>query len=109
VGAANHDFNHNGVVGDMAALDFDFEVGQRVHQLLVKAADSFEALIVLLPRLIIVARSIAEGAEHAFKIVLVLQSNMLLDNCDASRNSVFWKGCAGHVHSQQFSPLLDEV
>jgi hypothetical protein len=64
----------NRVVCDMPALYLDFQVGQRLHQLFVKQADSVPALIVFAPRLIIVLRGIAEGAENAFKIMLVLKS-----------------------------------
>jgi hypothetical protein len=39
---------------------------------------------VFAPRLIIVARSFTERAENAFKIVVVLKANVLLDNCDSS-------------------------
>ncbi len=82
--SANHDFNENGVLCDMPALDRDLEVGQRLHQLLVKQTDSFRARVVFAPRLVIVARGFAERAENAFKIVVVLKANVLLHNGDAS-------------------------
>jgi hypothetical protein len=74
VGCNHGDFKKNRVVCDMPALYLDFQVGQRLHQLFVKQADSVPALIVFAPRLIIVLRGIAEGAENAFKIMLVLKS-----------------------------------
>jgi hypothetical protein len=43
---------------------------------------------VFVPRLIVVPRGIAEGVENTFKIMLVLESNVLLDNCDTSRPPV---------------------
>ena len=76
---ANHDFNQNRGVRDMSALYLDFQVRQRLHELLVKQADSIPPLIVFAPGLIIVPGSLAEGAENTFKIVLVFQSNVLLD------------------------------
>ena len=97
---ANHDFQENGIVGDMPALYFDFQIRQRRHQLLVKLADSVRALMVFAPRFIVVACALAEGAENAFQVMLVLQSKVLLDHCDTSRLSVFRKRCASHVHLQ---------
>jgi hypothetical protein len=47
------------------------------------------ALIVLSPRLIIVLRSIAKGAEHPFKVMLVLQPNVLLNSGETSRTLIF--------------------
>src|SRR5882724_1211056 len=41
--------------------------------------------MVFAPRLIIVPCSVSEGAENAFKIMFVLQSNVLLNNRDTSR------------------------
>jgi hypothetical protein len=82
VRAANHDFDEDGVVCDMAALYVDLQVRQRRHQLLVKQADPVPALIVFAPRLVIVSGSMAEGAEDTFKVMLVLKTNVLLNECD---------------------------
>ena len=82
--AANHDFNENGLLCHMPALDRDLEVRQRLHELLVKQTDTVPARIVFAPRLIIVARSFTERAENAFQIVVVLKANVLLNNGDAS-------------------------
>jgi hypothetical protein len=88
VRTANHDLNKNGVVRDMSALHLDCKVRQRLHELLVKLADSTPALIVFSPWLIVVLCRVAEGAENTFKVMLVLKSNVLLDNCDTSRHPV---------------------
>jgi hypothetical protein len=56
--------------------------------------------VVFPPRLIIVLRNIAEGAEYTFKIMLVLESNVVLNECDTSRPSVVRYGCACHIHLQ---------
>jgi hypothetical protein len=50
------------------------------------------------PRLVIVPRGVTEGAENTLKVMLVLKSNVLLNNCDASRPSVVRKKCACHSH-----------
>jgi hypothetical protein len=39
---------------------------------------------VFVPRLIIVVCSIAEGAENAFQIVVIFESNVLFNNGDTS-------------------------
>jgi hypothetical protein len=100
VRTANHDFNQDRVLCDVPALYIDFQVGQRLHQLFVKEADSVPALIVFAPGLIIVPCPIAEGAEDTFKVMLVLESNVLLNNCDAIRPSVLRYRCACHIHLQ---------
>jgi hypothetical protein len=70
---ANHDFEDNCILGDMAMLNLDFQIGQRLHQLLVEQPDSVAALIVFAPGLVIVPRTLTEGSEDAFKIMLVLE------------------------------------
>jgi hypothetical protein len=47
-----------------------------------------------------VPRVVAEGTENTFKVMLVLKSNVLLNNGDTSRPFVFRKRCAGHSHLQ---------
>ena len=37
------------------------------------------------PRLVVVPCSITEGAEHTFKVMLILKSNVLLNDGDTSR------------------------
>jgi hypothetical protein len=49
---------------------------------------------VFAPRLIIVPCGIAERAQNTFKVMLVLKSDVLLDNCDTSRPPVFRNECA---------------
>jgi hypothetical protein len=96
VGAANHDFNEYRVVRHMPALHFDFKIRQSLHELLIKLADSVRPFVVVAPRLVVIARGIAEGAENAFQIMRVLKSNVLLNQCDPSRRSIFRKRCACH-------------
>jgi hypothetical protein len=40
---------------------------------------------VRVPGFIVVACAIAEGAKDAFEVMLILQADMLLDNCDTRR------------------------
>ena len=96
VRAANHDFNQNGVVRNMPALHFDFHVRQSFHELLIELANSVRPFIMIAPCLVVVARSISESAENAFQIVLVLKSNVLLNQSNPSRRSLFRKRCACH-------------
>jgi hypothetical protein len=99
VRAANGDFNHN-VVCDLSSLYLDLQIGKGLHELLVEQADSLAACIVFAPRLVIVPRVVTEGSENTFKVMLVLKSNVLLNNGDTSRPFVFRNRCAGHSHLQ---------
>jgi hypothetical protein len=83
------DLNQNGVVCDMSLPYLDFYVGQRPHQLLVEQTDSVSAAAVVAPGLIIVSCSIAEGAKNTFRVMLVLQSNVLLDNLRCEPTACF--------------------
>src|ERR1700723_4420026 len=98
VRTANHDFDENRIVCDVPALYLDFQVRQFFHQPLIKPADPVSALIVFTPRLVIVARSIAEGLQNTFKVMLILKSNVLLDKRDPHRPPVLRNRCAGHMH-----------
>ncbi len=82
----NHNFNQDGVVCDMPALYLNFQVRQRLHELLVKLADPGPTLKVFAPRFVVVPCSIAEGAENTFEVMLILKSNVLLDHGDTSRH-----------------------
>jgi hypothetical protein len=108
MGAPNHDFDEDSVVCDVPALYLNFQVGQRPDELLVKPADPVPAFIVLSPRFIIVPSGIAKGSENTFKVMLVFQSNVLLDNCDTCRPRVFVSvsrnRCAGHMHLRSRLP-----
>jgi len=96
--AANKDFDEDGVVGDMFSLNLDLQVGEGLHELLVKLGDTVLAGIVFAPGLVVVARRSAEGAENTIEVMLVLQPNVLFDNSDASRLAVFRERCGCHSH-----------
>jgi hypothetical protein len=89
VRAANQHFDENGVLGQVPPLHHDFEIGEGAHELPVKETDALPAGIVFAPWLIVVAGTFAEGAEDALEIVLVLQTNVLLDSGDAGCLPVF--------------------
>jgi hypothetical protein len=97
MGPANHDFHENGVPGDVAPLNVDDEIGQRLHELSVKSSDAVPALVVFIPRLIVIACRIAEGAENAFEIMLVFAADVFLHQCDSAREPVHRNGCGCHV------------
>jgi hypothetical protein len=59
-----------------------------LHELLVEAADSVGALVVLGPRFVIVTRGGAEAAEDGFEVVLVFQADVLFDQRDAGGGSI---------------------
>jgi hypothetical protein len=87
--ATNHHFQQNGIVSNVLALNLDLQVRQRLHQLLIKLADSGNALVVFAPCFVVVLCGVAESAENSRKIVGVLQPNVLLDDRDAGRLPVF--------------------
>jgi hypothetical protein len=118
--SANHDFKQNCVRCDVPAYYLDLQVRQRFHQLLIKLANSINAFIVFAPRLVVILRRIAEGLENSFQVMLVLQPNVLLDNCDTRLTrivlcfGVYGNRCARHIHpallemeafSQEILPL----
>jgi hypothetical protein len=100
VRTVNYDFNQNGIVCDMSVLYLYLYVRQRPHQLFVKQADSIRAFIVFAPCLVIVSRTIAEGAENTFKVMPVLEANVFLNNCNTRQLPVVVSrnGCACHMH-----------
>ena len=63
---------------------------QRAHDLGVKKPDPIGAGEVLVPCLVVVPGGVAEGAQYAFEVVGILQTNVLLDQFDASQVSGFW-------------------
>ena len=94
---ANHDFQENGVAGDVAPLNVDPEIGQRLHELSVKSSDAVPAVVVFIPRLIVISRRITEGTENAFEIMLVFAPDVFLHQCDSGRDPVHRNGCGRHV------------
>ena len=65
----------------MSAHNFNVEVGQSRHKLIVELAHLLTAFIMLIPRFIIVACRLAEGLNDTFKIVRVFVAHMFFDNC----------------------------
>jgi len=85
VRSANDDLEQNGFVRDVTALDVNLQVGQGPHEPLIKPAHSIGSPVVFVPGLIVVPRGLAEGAEHAFQIVRILQPDMFFDERDPRR------------------------
>src|SRR5262249_25723097 len=96
--SANQNLDQDGNFGNVLTLHLDFEVGQRGHELLVEPANPIPSLVGLAPRFFIVARSFAEGPKHTFQIMLVLESDVLLNNCNASGHALIRSGWGGHSH-----------
>src|ERR1700733_3790585 len=105
----NHDLNKNGIICDMLALHRDFQVGQRVHELFVKLPYSIPAPIVFSPRLVVIMCGITERTKNSFKIMLIFQPDVLLNNCDASRPLIVGNRFAGHIHLHRHRPVATTV
>jgi len=96
--ATNRDFNEDCVFCDNVGAAPRF-LSQAMASLAArKTAGHCSGLMAFLPRLIIVLCNISEGAENAFKIVLVLKSNMVLNQSNTSRPSILRNRCACHIH-----------
>ena len=95
---ANHDLDENRIIRYMSPLHINHKVRQSRHQLLVKRPDAVPSLVVFSPRLVVVARMIAESREHAFQIMLVLQANMTVHNRNTSGQPVSRNRNASHTH-----------
>jgi hypothetical protein len=94
---ANYNLHQDRFVGHVAPLNVDHEIGQRLHQLSVKSSDALRALVVFVPRLIVVPCGSAKGTENAFEIMRVLAPYVLFDQCDPGGNPVDRNGCGCHV------------
>jgi len=63
----------------MLLADLNFEVGQCPHELFVVRTDSITSRIAIPPSFISVLCDLAEGVQYSFKMMLIFQPNMLLD------------------------------
>jgi hypothetical protein len=107
--SANHDFHEDGIVRHVAPLYLDLQVRHCIHELLVKLANAIPALIVFAPRFVIVARTIAEGAENPFQVMLVLKSDVVLNQRDSRQHSVVWNRRSCHIHLRMRDDIGDEA
>jgi hypothetical protein len=82
----------------MAALDVEMHFGQRLQQSLVKFEDLVASGVVQIPWFIVVTGCHAESPHDAFKVMLVLKSDVLLDQPKASSYPVI------NIHSGHASP-----
>jgi hypothetical protein len=86
--AANHNFKHDRVLGNVPVVDFDLQIRHCLHKLLVKLSDSVGSFVMLAPCFVLVMCGVAEGANNAVEVVRVFKSNVLLHNCHAGRSFV---------------------
>ena len=79
--------------GDVLLAYLDYQVRQSGHELFVKLAHSVSSVIMFVPRLVVVTRRVAEGRDNALQVMLVLQPDVLLNGCDASRLFLIGSSC----------------
>jgi hypothetical protein len=107
--SANYYFHEDGIVRHVAALYLDLQVRHCIHELLVKLANAIPALIVFAPRFVIVARTIAEGAENPFQVMLILKSDVVLNQRDSRQHSVVWNRRGCHIHLRSRDDIGDKA
>ena len=79
------------LIGDVLLAYIDFQVGQSRHDVRIELAHSASSVVMFVPWLVVITRGVAEGREDTFQVMLVLQPDVLLNGCDASR--LFLIGC----------------
>jgi len=77
--SADYNFQEYGIPGDVALAHFDTKVGHGAEQSIVIRAHRFTTDVMIIPRLLIIARRRAKGAHYAIEVVLVLQADVFLD------------------------------
>ena len=87
------------VVRDVLLPNLYFEVRQRSHELFVVRTNSIAPRIAVTPSFILIVCIFAEGAQDAFEVMFIFESNMLLDQCKACRFSVARNRCCWHLAS----------
>ena len=97
VRSANDHLQKDGIAGNVPALYVNPQVGQSPHELLIKPAHSIGSAIVFVPGLVVVLRGFAKGPEHAFQVMLVLQSDMFFNDGDAGRLPMCGNRSAGQI------------
>jgi hypothetical protein len=83
---ANDNLKDDSGVGRMTALHVDVQSRQGLQQPIVKCADFVTSGVVYVPWLIVVARGRSERPHDAFKVMMVLETDVLVDKLDASRH-----------------------
>lgn len=105
VRASDDHLHQDCIVRDVTMPYVNFEVGQCAHQLRVKCADTIAAFEVSIPGLVVVSRGIAEGPQDGFKVVLIFELDVLLNDGDAGRTPIFRNGCARQVDLRPMGSL----
>jgi hypothetical protein len=79
----------------MTALHLDMQSRQRLQQSMVENVDFVASGVMRVPRFIVVTRCRSESPHDAFKVMLIFETDMLVDKPQASRNPVI-KMQSGH-------------
>src|SRR6266496_5539405 len=90
---ADPNFEHHAVLGRQAARDIDLEIGQRGEEALVVAVNRVPTLVVLTPRLIVIAGPVTEGRHDSWQVVGVFAPHVLLDERHLSADAVTENAC----------------
>lgn len=77
--STDYNFQEYGIPGDVALAHFDGKVGHGAEQSIVIRAHRFTTDVMIIPRLLVIARRCAKGAHYAIEVVPVLQADVLLD------------------------------
>ena len=85
----------------MLAEDLDVQVGQCGHELGIEPAHPIDAVVVLVPRFVVVPGGSAEGAENAFEVVRILHANVLLHDHQSTRTLIENQGRSAHPASER--------
>ena len=83
--STDYNFQDYGIPGDVALAHFDSKVGHGAEQSIVIRAHRFTTDVMIIPRLLVVARRCAEGAHYAIEVVPVLQADVILDQSKPCR------------------------
>jgi hypothetical protein len=98
---ANDNLENDSRVACMAALHVDMQSRQCLQQALVKCEDLVASAVVRVPWFIVVMRPRSESPHDAFKVMLVFESDVLIDQLEASRYPVI----NSHSGHDRLSPL----
>jgi hypothetical protein len=71
------------VVGHVALVDVDVEVGKCLEQIIVVAANAVAAIVVLINRLVLVPRILSERRHDAGEVVLILLADVFFHEFQA--------------------------
>jgi hypothetical protein len=85
VPSSNDDLQNYGIVGHLALLHLNLQVGQGAQQIMVEGADLVATGVVRIPGLIVITRTGPERPHDAVKVMLVFQPDVFLDELETSQ------------------------